>query len=163
MYKGRLKVILLLQVSSHDFEPTFNIFLSELKNTARPAQIKKITKPLTGNKHLSLLYFCLCAYRYIATYLCISEQIKSPEAQSMPRKPHRYCMLSNSKSQTKSFWQRFQVLKIVTPMTNCYCFPAWPTDAEIQTQHNNFLGGRDSFEFHCKANGKVLVVKSLLK
>ena len=26
VYEGRLKVILLLQVSSHDFEPTFSIF-----------------------------------------------------------------------------------------------------------------------------------------
>ena len=26
VYEGRLKVILLLQVSSHDFEPTFIIF-----------------------------------------------------------------------------------------------------------------------------------------
>ena len=39
VYEGRLKVILLLQVSNHDFEPTF-IILSELKNTTRPAQIK---------------------------------------------------------------------------------------------------------------------------
>ena len=27
VYEGRLKVILLLQVSSHDFEPTFIIFI----------------------------------------------------------------------------------------------------------------------------------------
>ena len=32
--------ILLLPVSSHDLEPTFIIFLSKLKNTARPAQMK---------------------------------------------------------------------------------------------------------------------------
>ena len=37
--EGRLNVILLLQVSSHDFEPTLCI-LSELKNTVSPAQIK---------------------------------------------------------------------------------------------------------------------------
>ena len=42
MYEGSLKVILLLQVGSHDFEPTYvYYFLSELKNTAGPAQIKK--------------------------------------------------------------------------------------------------------------------------
>ena len=40
VYEGRLKVILLLQVSSHDFEPIFIIFCASLKNTARPAQIK---------------------------------------------------------------------------------------------------------------------------
>ena len=36
--KGRLKVILLLQVSSYDFEPTFIICF--VKSTARSAQIK---------------------------------------------------------------------------------------------------------------------------
>ena len=43
MYEGRLKIILLLQVSSHDFERTFRLYyiLSELKNPARPAQIKQ--------------------------------------------------------------------------------------------------------------------------
>ena len=50
------------QVSSHDFEPLFiRIPLyyigSDLQHTARPAQIKKIIKPLTRNKRLSLLYF----------------------------------------------------------------------------------------------------------
>ena len=42
MYEGiRLKVILLLQVSSHDFEPTFIIFcLNLIICTARPAKIK---------------------------------------------------------------------------------------------------------------------------
>ena len=41
LYEGRLKVMLLLRVSSHDFEHTFIIcILSEQKNTARPAQIK---------------------------------------------------------------------------------------------------------------------------
>ena len=33
LYEGRLKVIVLLQVSRHDFEPTFSYhILSELKN-----------------------------------------------------------------------------------------------------------------------------------
>ena len=37
--------------------------LSELKNTARPAQIKKKNiKPLTHNKHLILLYFLPASY-----------------------------------------------------------------------------------------------------
>ena len=40
VYEGTFKVILLLQVGSHDFETTFYHILSELKNTARPAQIK---------------------------------------------------------------------------------------------------------------------------
>ena len=36
--------------------------MSELKNTARPAQKKQIAKTLTRNKHLSLLYFCWAAW-----------------------------------------------------------------------------------------------------
>ena len=40
VYEGRLKVILLLQVSSHDFETYLYHILSELKNTARAVQIK---------------------------------------------------------------------------------------------------------------------------
>ena len=39
LYEGKLKVILLLQVSSHDFKHNYYI-LSELNNTARAAQIK---------------------------------------------------------------------------------------------------------------------------
>ena len=46
-------MLLLQLVSSHDFEPTFIIFFSELKNTARPAQIKKNAKPLTGSVQLN--------------------------------------------------------------------------------------------------------------
>ena len=51
VYEGRLKVILLLQVSSHDIEPTFIVFC--LNWRILPDQ----SKPLTRNKHLSLLYF----------------------------------------------------------------------------------------------------------
>ena len=39
VYESKLKVILLLQVSRHDFEPTFNIFCLNWRN-ARPAHVK---------------------------------------------------------------------------------------------------------------------------
>ena len=52
-----LKVIIDYSSRSR-FEAAF-ICNVELKNTARPAKKKQITKPLTRNKHLSLLYFNL--------------------------------------------------------------------------------------------------------
>ena len=65
MYEGRLKVmlkvmlkvILLLQVSSHDFEPTFIIFCLNWRILPDQPNKKQNNKPLTCNKHLSLLYF----------------------------------------------------------------------------------------------------------
>jgi hypothetical protein len=57
VYEGRLKVILLLQVSSHDFEPTFIIFFLNWRILPDQPKQKQITKPLTRNKHLSLLQF----------------------------------------------------------------------------------------------------------
>ena len=49
VYEGRFKVILLLQVSSHNFEPIYLIC------RILPDQ-QQISKPLTRNKHRSLLY-----------------------------------------------------------------------------------------------------------
>ena len=55
IYEGRLKVILLLQVSSHEFEPTFVILVLICRILPDQPKLKQITKPLTRNKHLSLL------------------------------------------------------------------------------------------------------------
>ena len=57
----------------------------------------------------------------------LSEQTKLPQAQFVPQTPH-YCVISSSKTQTKSLRRRFQVLELVTPMTNCYRFSARPTN-----------------------------------
>ena len=67
-------------------------------------------------------------YTLCAPYYGLLEQIKSSQAQFVPRTPHHYCVLSSSKTQTKSLRRRFQVLELVTPMTNCYRFSARPTN-----------------------------------
>jgi hypothetical protein len=60
VYEGKAQsYILLLQVSSHDFEPTFTIFFLNWRILPVQPKWKQITKPLTRNKHLSLLYFWL--------------------------------------------------------------------------------------------------------
>ena len=61
MYEGRLKVISLLQVSSHDFEPTFIIFCLNWRISCqtRPNKNKSPNLWHVSNKHLSLLYFWL--------------------------------------------------------------------------------------------------------
>ena len=80
MYEVRLKIILLLQVSSHDFEPTF-IILVLIGRTARPAQIKTNHNPLTSNKHVSLLYFCLCMYLIADNMMNMYEFLESIHIQ----------------------------------------------------------------------------------
>ena len=60
-YEGRLKVILLLQVSSHDFEPTFIIFCLNWRIIPEQPKWKQNTKPVICNKHLILLYFWFCS------------------------------------------------------------------------------------------------------
>ena len=47
----------LWQVSSYDFEPTFIICFVIRRVLPDQPKYKQITKPLTRNKHLSLLYF----------------------------------------------------------------------------------------------------------
>ena len=65
VYEGRLKVIILLQVSSHDFEPTFIILVLICRILPDQPKYKQITKPLIHNQHLSLLYFCCCLARVL--------------------------------------------------------------------------------------------------
>ena len=59
VYAGRLKVILLLQKGSYDFEPTWIILFLICRVLPDQPERKEITKPLTNNKYLSLLYFWL--------------------------------------------------------------------------------------------------------
>jgi hypothetical protein len=61
VYEGKLKVTLLLEVSSIvmtlNLPLLYFVWIEEYCQTC-PKE-KKITKALTRNKHLSLLYFCL--------------------------------------------------------------------------------------------------------
>ena len=59
LYYRYAQSLLLLQVSSYDFEPTFIICFVIRRVPPDQPKWKQITKPLTRNKHLSLLYFCI--------------------------------------------------------------------------------------------------------
>ena len=65
--------VLLLLVSSHDFEPIFIIFSSELKNTVRPAQIK------TNHQNLwhvtSILVCCIFGLVDVAAALFVTSEV----------------------------------------------------------------------------------------
>ena len=63
MYESRLKGILLLQVISRDFEPTFIWFVEYCQTSPNE------NNPLTCNKHLSLLYFWLGMYGFKKTWI----------------------------------------------------------------------------------------------
>ena len=54
LYEG---IVLLLRVSSHDFEPTFIILVLICRILSDQPKKRQITKPLTRKKHLSMLYF----------------------------------------------------------------------------------------------------------
>ena len=77
-----IKVILLLQVRSHDFEPTFIIL--DLIGRAFPHQTS-----LTSNKHLSLLHFCNCL-NDVNPYFFLQQQLVPRENLSNSRAAETY-------------------------------------------------------------------------
>ena len=53
-----MSTVILLKVSSHDFEPTFIILVLIYRILPDQPKWKQITKSLTHNKHLSLIFVC---------------------------------------------------------------------------------------------------------